>query len=122
MPATISSTFAIEYTQAAAQGSLTITNPGRSFRVLSATGTGVSGSVITVRKNDLNGATVAVVNVLNAAGGGSDTLADQPGTVTLANADLSASDNLFVTVGTQNATEVKLFCVASGGGQSLTVS
>ena len=122
MPANISSCFAIEYTQAAGTGAVTITNPGRAFRILSCTGTGLTTSVITIRKNTGAGVTAGVINVLNAAGGGSDTLADQPGTVTLANADFLYSDNIHITIATANATEVKIYCVATAGGQALAVS
>ena len=108
----ISSTFSIGAIFAAAQGTVTITNPGRAFRILRVTGTGAVGSIITVRKNTGGGATAAVVTV--------DVL-NEPmnGVLTTANVEFLATDNVHITVGTQNATQVDILCVATGGGQVL---
>jgi hypothetical protein len=121
MPASISSTFMIEYNQAAGVGAVTIANPGRSFRIIHAVGTGLTSAVITVRKNTGAGDTAAVVSILNAAGGGSDTLTDQPGVLTVANTTFASTDNVHITIATANCTSVKLTCIAESG-QALTVS
>ena len=109
----ISSTFAISASFAAAQGSVTITNPGRSFRILQVVGTGTAASVITVKKNDNSGATAGVVTV---------DVNNEPmdGVLTLANVEFSATDNVFISVATQDATQCDIICVATGGGQVLT--
>jgi hypothetical protein len=109
---TISSTFAISASFAAEQGSVTITNPGRSFRVLQVVGTGAAGSAITVKKNDTNGVTVGAVTV---------DVVNEPmdGVLTLANVEFTATDNIFILVGSQDATQCDIICVATGGGQTL---
>jgi len=116
MPATISSTFAIEYTQAAGTGTATITNPGRSFRVLAILGTGLNSSVITVRKNTGAGATVGVCTLATGD------LNDFPAALTEANVGFASSDNVHITIAGANATKVTLLCTATGGGEDLTVS
>ena len=83
----ISSTFTISAIFPAGQGNVTITNPGRAFRILAVLGTGTAASVITVKKN--------LVEFL-------------------------ATDNVFISVATQNATQCDILCVATGGGQVLT--
>ena len=120
--ANISSTFAIKSSFTAGTGTYSITNPGRTFRILQVYGTGTSGSTITVRKNSGAGATIAVCSVLNAAGGGSDTLQDQPAVMTLANENMLTTDNLHITVAGQPATEITILCVATGGGQALVTT
>ncbi len=115
MPASISSTFMIEFNQAAGTGTATITNPGRTFKVIGAFGTGLDTSVITVRKNTGAGAIVAVCTL--AAGD----LDDFPSVITTANASFLATDNIHITIATANATAMKLLCMASDS-QSLTVA
>ena len=121
--ANISSSFVIKSTFTAGQGTYSIT-VGRSLRVIQMYGTGVSGSVITARKNTDAGVTVATCSVLNAAGGGSDNLVDQPSVMSTTAADLSlaSTDVLHVTVATQDATSITLLCSATGGGQALTTA
>jgi hypothetical protein len=110
---TISSTFAISASFASAEGSVTITNPGRSFRILQVVGTGTAASVITVKKNDNSGATAAIVTT-DVTGEPMD------GVLTLATVEFSATDNVFILVATQAATQCDIICVATGGGQVLT--
>ena len=109
----ISSTFAISAVFPAEQGSVTITNPGRSFRILQIVGTGTAASVITVKKNDNTGAAVGVVTV---------DVSSEPmdGVLNTANVEFSATDNVFILVATQDATQCDIICVATGGGQVLT--
>lgn len=111
----ISSTFAIEADFTAGQGTLTITNPGRAFRILSVVGTGTATSVITVRKNTGAGATAAVVTV--------DVTGEAMlGALTVANVEFLATDDVHITVATADATQVVILCVATGAGQSLTTA
>lgn len=118
MPATISSTFAIEFTQAAGTTTGTIiTNPGRAFRVLAAYATGLNNAAITVKKNTNSGATACGPTTL-----ATGDLNDFPLTIVEAEAGFSASDNVCVIVATANATKVTLLCIAEGGGQGLTVT
>ena len=109
----ISSTFTISSVFAAAQGTVTITNPGRAFRVLAVLGTGTAASVITVRKNTGAG-DVAAVCTTDVTG------EPLPGILTVANLEFLATDNVFINVATQNATQVDILCVATAGGQALT--
>lgn len=115
MPATVSSTFAIEYTQAAGTGTATITNPGRGFRVLAILGTGSNTSVITVRKNTGAGATVGVCTLATGD------LNDFPAALTEANVVFTKTDNIHITIATANATKVTILCTAESG-YALTVA
>jgi hypothetical protein len=109
----ISSTFNISASFAASQGNVTITNPGRSFRILRVTGTGTAACVIDVKKNTSGGALAAKVTC---------DVNDEPlnGVLTLANCEFSATDNIYIDVGTQNGTQCDILCVATDGGQELT--
>ena len=115
MPASISSTFIIEYNQAAGQGTFTIANPGRAFTVLSVLCTGLNTSAITCRKNTGGGATFATSTLAT------NDLNDFPSTMTIADATLTASDNIHITIATANATQVKFLCIANDA-EALTVS
>ena len=112
--ANISSTFAIKSSFTAGTGTYSITNPGRTFRILQVYGTGVNNAVITTRKNTGGGATVAVCTLATGD------LNDFPSLMTLANEDFLATDNIHLTVATANASEVTILCVATTGGQALT--
>ena len=114
--ANISSTFVIHSQFDAGTGTYRIDNPGRSFRVIQVFGTGVDTSVITLRKNSGAGDVVAVCTL--AAGD----LNDFPAAITQANANFTASDNLFFSVTTANATGVNVLCVATGGGEALVTA
>jgi len=108
----ISSTFTISARFSAATGNVTITNPGRAFRVLSVIGTGVAASVITVKKNDNSGVVVSTVTT----DVGNEPMFGKP---TVANLDFLATDNVFILVADQNATQVDILCVATNGGETL---
>jgi len=41
------------------------------------------------------------------------------GVLTLANVEFTKSDNIFILVGNQNATQCDIICVATGGGATL---
>ena len=115
MPATISSTFTIEFTQAAGQGTATITNPGRGFRVLEIFCTGTQASVITVRKNTGAGATVGTATL-----GAAPANNELPCVLTEANVVFTSTDDIHITIATADATKVALLCSAESG-QALTV-
>lgn len=113
--ANISSSFVIHSTFTAGQGTYSITNPGRTFRIVQVVGTGTATAVITIRKNTDAGDTIAVVTVdVNNEG--------MLGVITQANANLLATDNLHITVATADATGVDIVCVATGGGEALTTT
>lgn len=113
--ASISSTFTISTIFPAEQGTVTITNPGRAFRILTVLGTGTAASVITVKKNTTGGATAAVCTT--------DVTGEPlPAILTTANVNFLATDNIFIAVATQDATQVDILCVATGGGQALTTA
>lgn len=109
----ISSTFTISSIFAAAQGTVTITNPGRAFRVLAVLGTGTAAAVITVKQNTTAGNVVAICTT--------DVTGEAlPGILTTANLEFASTDNVFINVATQNATQVDILCVATAGGETLT--
>lgn len=112
----ISSSFVISASWTPGQGTCTITNPGRSFRVVQILCTGANLAVITTRKNTGAGATVGVCTL---ATGDLDSF---PSVISSADADFLASDNIHITVGTANATSVAILCVATGGGEALTTA
>jgi len=111
----ISSTFAIEAYFTASQGTLTITNPGRAFRILQVLGTGVAASVISVFKNDGTGTAAAIVTC--------DVTGEAlPGILDLAEVEFAATDDVFINVATQNATQATILCVATGAGEALATA
>ena len=112
----ISSSFVISASWVAEQGTVTITNPGRTFRIVQIYGTGLNTGVITTRKNTGAGATVGVCTLATGD------LADFPSVMTAANVDFLATDNIHVTVGTANCTGVNILCVATAGGEALTTA
>jgi hypothetical protein len=112
----ISSSFVISSAWVAEQGTVTITNPGRSFRIVQVYGTGLNGGIITTRQNTGAGATVGVCTLATGD------LSAFPSVMTAANIDFSDTDNIHITVGTANCTGVDILCVATGGGQALTTA
>ena len=110
---TISSTFCISAIFPTGTGTVTITNPGRAFRILTVLGTGTAASVVTVKKNTTGGATAAVCTT--------DVTGEPlPGILTTANVEFASTDDVFIDVATQAATQVDILCVATSGGQALT--
>ena len=114
--ANISSTFVIHSQFDAGTGTYRIDNPGRSFRVIQVLGTGLNSAVITLRKNSGAGDVVAVCTLATGD------LNDFQSVITQANANFTASDNLFFSVTSANATGVNVLCVATGGGEALTTA
>lgn len=116
MSAQISSLFTIDIIEAIAAGSSkTITNPGRSFRIVQVLVTGLNTAVCVVKKNNNAGAQASTCTLatgdLNAF----------PSTVTAADATFAATDNVFVAAATADVSRVTLIC-ESADGQSLTVA
>ena len=112
--ANISSTFAIRSTFTGA-GTYTITNPGRSFRIIQILVTGTNGAVITTSKGDVAGVTVGVCTLVTGD------LNDFPSVLTVANIDFLPTDNMHITVAT-GATGIVILCTATVGGQALTTT
>jgi hypothetical protein len=120
MAATISSRFVIVVTETLNSGgtaSVTLTNPGRSFTVVSVLATGVASAQCLVAKNDATGALVAGATALVAGD-----LNDFPCSLTKANLTFLATDNIFIgnTTG-NNLTRVVIVC-ESGTPEALTVT
>lgn len=120
MPAVISSSFDIVVTESLQNSSVTVTNPGRTFRIDQVFATGGAGAGITVRKNTGAGTVAAGPTQVNAA-----VVSSSPIAISLANADdvlFQATDNLFIEE-TQNVavTQVIIRCIAYDA-QALTVS
>ena len=117
MATQISSTFQIVTDLAAGTGTTNLAT-SRAMRVVSLHGTGVDNAVITVSKVSSAGVAtqVGVVTIENAAGGGSDTLTDQPGVMdALANCTLVASDTLRIVRSAANSTRLVMTCIADAG-------
>lgn len=117
MAATLSTTFAIEIVQTiAAASAITVAGPGFPFKIMSILGTGLNTSAITVKKNDNSGVTVGVATLA------SGDLNDFPAAITESNTSFAASDNIYISVATANASKVVILCLATGGGSSLVVT
>jgi hypothetical protein len=123
MATQISSCFQIVTDLAAGQTTTNLAT-SRSMRVVSIHGTGVDNAVITVSKVSSGGVAtqVGVCTIENAAGGGSDTLNDQPAVMdALANCTLVATDTLRIVRSVANSTRIVMTCVADSG-QAVTES
>ena len=117
MSTIISGTFQIVTDLAAGQTTTNLAT-SRGMRVVSILGTGVDNAVITVSKISSAGAAtqIGVCTIENAAGGGSDTLTDQPAVMdALANCTLLESDTLRIVRSVANSTRIVLKCVAASG-------
>ena len=107
MPATISSTFDIVVDEAIpAGGGVIITNPGRTFRVISMLCTGTNGSNTSLVRT-VSGGTTAVCTLVTGD------LNDFPSTITVGNTQFLATDNLRLLVQTQPITRVVIVCGAA---------
>lgn len=116
MPANISALFEIDVLETIAAGaSKTITNPGRTFRVIQVLVTGLNTATCTVKKNTGAGATVSTATLatgdLNAF----------PSTITPADSTFTATDNIHIAAGVADLSRVTLLCAAADA-QALTVT
>ena len=110
--AQISSTFDISVTLDSA-ATHTITNPGRTFRIVKIAaynGAGTPNITVTDGTNNIAAAQAAATNAWKLLA------------LTEANCDISASENIVITNADAATTKVIITCVATGGGESLTVS
>tara|TARA_R100001163_G_C5034870_1_gene174304 strand:+ start:823 stop:1167 length:345 start_codon:yes stop_codon:yes gene_type:complete len=110
--AQISSAFDISVTMDSA-ATHTIANPGRAFRVVQIQAYNAGGTpniTVTDGTNDI------------AATQATATDAWKNLALTEANCDLTSSENLVVTNANVSTTKLIVTCVATGGGQSLSVS
>lgn len=108
----ISSTFDISVTMDSAD-TYTIANPGRSFRVVNIRAYNAGGTPnigVTDGTNPVAATQAAATNAWK-------NLA-----LTEANCEISASENLVVTNANASTTKLIISCVATGGGQALTVT
>ena len=123
MATVISSGFQIVTDLAAGTGTTNLA-VSRPMRVLSLHGTGVDNATLTVSKVSSGGVAtqIGVVTIENAAGGGSDTLTDQPGVMdVIANCTLVATDTLRIVRAAANSTRLVMTCIADSG-QDVTES
>ena len=110
--AQISSAFDISITMDSA-ATHTIANPGRAFRVVQIQAYNAGGTpniTVTDGTNDIAAAQATATNAWKNL------------TLTEANCDLTSSENLVVTNANASTTKLIVTCVATGGGQSLSVS
>ena len=114
MAASISSVFNIVVDQTIAAGtSVTVTNPGRPFKVVSVFVTGLNGAVCSVARS--NGGTISSSTLA------SGDLNDFPSAITVGNVLVDSNVNLIIGAVTANVTRVVIVCEA-GAPQALTVS
>ena len=105
MPATISSTFDIVIDQTIGAGSsLTISTPGRSYRIISMFLTGLNGGIGTLTRVGTAG-TVAVGTLVTGD------LNDFPSVITVANTAVD-DESLLLSVAGANVTRTVLVCEA----------
>lgn len=117
MATVISSSFQIVTDLAAGTGTTNLAT-NRSMRVLSLHGTGVDNAAFTVSKVSSGGVAtqIGVVTIQDAAGGGSDTLTDQPGVMdAIANCTLLATDTIRIVRSAANGTRLVITAVADSG-------
>ncbi len=113
--ANISSTFVIKFDPSDDQAT-TITNPGRTFRVVGVAITNTTGSDRNVTVTDAAGNNITNGGVFSATNN-STTWAD----LDTANVEIAANENLIVTCANAGV-EVYIYCVAASGGQVLTAT
>jgi hypothetical protein len=115
MATTISSTFNIVVELAAGTTTTNIATE-RAFRVTGLLGTGIDNATLTLSKVNAAGDTVTQIGVVtmeNAAGGGMDSLVDQPGVLdVIANRKVLATDTLRLVRGAANSTRLVIQCEA----------
>ncbi|MCH9834646.1 hypothetical protein K0U83_03245 [bacterium] len=112
--ANISSSFVIKF-DPSNTAATTITNPGRTFRVVGIGITNTTGGAVNVTVTD------GTNNITN---GGAFSAADNSTTwsdLDTANVEIASDENLVVTCANAGV-EVYILCVASSGGQSLTAT
>jgi hypothetical protein len=110
MAAEISSTFLIWYTTTTSgQGSTTIVNPGRSFRVVDVTVRGDAGAVVLLTKSG-GGAVLAAGTLTTGSAGG-----EQLVTSFTSNGRVDSQTDLELSVTTQDVVWVKITCMAFAG-------
>ncbi len=107
MPASISSTFDIVVDQSMAAGETWFAaNPGRAFRVISMFTTGAVGAGTTLIRTGQAGTVAQGANSLGHVN-------DNPATVTLANTQFLATDNVRLTIQAATVTRVVIKCEAA---------
>ncbi len=111
--AQISSTFDISITLDSA-ATHTVTNPGRAFRIVNIRAYNAGGTP-TLAVQDAAGNNIAASQ--NTATNAWKNLA-----LTEANCDLTASENFTVDNDNASTTKVIITCVATGGGQALSIT
>ena len=114
--AAISSSFVITFVPSSTVAT-TITNPGRTFKVVGVMCNNTTGAALTL--NLTGGGNALVVGAFDCAANVS-TWCEL--TSTDAHLDLAATDNLVATVEATGLTPIEIHCVATGGGQALTAA
>jgi hypothetical protein len=113
--ANISSSFVIKF-DPSNTAATTITNPGRTFRVIGVGVTNTTGGARDVTVTD-----AAANNITN---GGAYSAADNTTSwadLDTSNCEIAADENLIITAANAGL-EIYVLCVASGGGESLTAT
>ncbi len=108
----ISSTFDISVTMDSA-ATYTIANPGRAFRVVQISAYNAGGTpniTVTDGSNNIAATQATATNAWKLLA------------LTEANCDLTSSENLVVTNANASTTKLIITCVATGGGEALSVS
>jgi hypothetical protein len=118
MAAAISSSFDITYDGPLSGSAVTITNPGRAFRIVGITSYGVATAVCKVGKNNVVAGLVGTATSATTDLGTDGVML----LANLANATFTASDNVVIDATVAALNRAIIHCVAIGGGQSLKVA
>jgi hypothetical protein len=119
MAGQISSLFEIVYNTAVGQGTATITNPGRSFRIVSVLATGAAGATVEIYKNVQGPPNLAFGNTIAAGNEVDAALIPDPTALGGGITFFTKTDNIVVAAAAANITQVIFQCI-SFDGQAVT--
>ena len=114
--AAISSSFVISFVPSSVVAT-TITNPGRSFRIIGVSANNTTGGALTLNLTD---GTADLVKANMSSAANVTTWAQL--TATDALLEIDSTENLVVTCSGTGLSPVNIHCVATGGGQALTAA
>ena len=117
MAANISSMFTIVVDEILSNSAKTVTNPGRTFTVVSVLATGANAANVQVRKNSGTGVVVAGPTAL-----ATGDLNDFPLSLTKANLTFAADDDVYIVELAGNTISRVVLLCESGTPEALTVT
>ncbi len=115
MSGQISSLFEIVYNTTVGVGATVITNPGRSFRIVSVLATGAAGATVEIYKNAALPANLAFGNVIGAGNETDAALIPDPSGLGGGITFFTKTDNIGITAAAANITQVIFQCISYDG-------